>query len=542
MFPNLILPYVVKFVENDKAFTEDMEFAAIVAAAESRRKKQGLLDVSVEKLSFVSKFYYPLWAIPWQDECVIVDGLGSLSYTVTYKKPPNVESFIEDINKNTTVRELYRNTLKNHAKTFEDFIEETCITIKGIISDKDILSTITNYLENSLQGSVTKLTSSALMPTLNKKSAGKAVEKFVQNCMQIESEIKGLQYAIKVLGEESKFHEEKILQETRQLQDTLEKELSRIQLEVGQQIERLILERDNKLERISKINESELKRKIREKQKIEKDLRKFELKRIEYKKRREIRKSRGDKVGVARWNWRLKECENKISGIKGRLQTVSRRVERIRRDREVSIKKLNATYQGLIDKENERVSEVKTTWEHEIRAKHDEQDELRKETSSIADLIKRLIEQKQKRASNLKAVTVSWKPERTTLICVPFYLAQYESKRKSRYDVYSPVVAMNQRGFLIKIQKALRTYNLESRMNLLLRPLSKALDKMLSSNFLSEVEKDEALSTKLQTIGYANNLLSMPEFRVKLRRGLEELQKEGWIRSKEKDTIFDTYA
>lgn len=266
------------------------------------------------------------------------------------------------------------------------------------------------------------------------------------------------------------------------------------------------------------------------------------LRGVEYTKRREIRKSRGDKVGTARWNYRLKECKNKISQIKGRLQTVSRFVDRVHREREVAIEKLNDAYQTLINREGKRVRELEARRDYETRAKRNEIDELRAETSAIVTLIERLIEQKQQHASNLKAVTISWKPEETTLVYVPFYLVGYESKRKSRYHAYSPVVAMDHRGILIKIQKAFRKYSLESRINLLLRSSSKALDKMFSSTFISKMKKDKTLSIKLQIMGCSNNLLGMPKFKEKLRRGLEEIQKEGWIKSEEKDMILDSYV
>jgi hypothetical protein len=266
------------------------------------------------------------------------------------------------------------------------------------------------------------------------------------------------------------------------------------------------------------------------------------LGRIEYRKRREIRKRRGDKVGVARWKYRLEVCGNKISEIKGRLQIVSSLLDRVYREREDAIKKLNAAYQTLIDGENKRVRQVEVRRDCENQAKKTEIDELREDTLAIITPINRLIEQKQQHASNLKAVTIPWKLEQTTLVYVPFYLVQYKSKHKSRYHVYSPVVAMDHRGILTKIQKAFRTYSLESRVNLLLRCSSEALDKMLSSTFISKIGEDKALSVKLQTMGQSNNLLDMPKFKEKLRRGMEELEKEGWIKSEEKDIILNTYT
>jgi hypothetical protein len=530
-------------VDRDKSFTHDMEIASLLCLAEARRKRRGLLDTSTEKLTFLSKLYYPLWAISWGDDCLILDGLGYFSYDMSYMMPPDIELFTEHIKRSMKVRESYRNTLKSHAKTFEDFITEDRIPVKGIISDREILSTIARRIGKNLRKSENQPSPSALVsPTLDKKLAEKAVEKFLQNWMRIQSEIKGLQYAINVLDEETRAHQEKILQEIGQIQETYEAELSRTKNKVNNQIESLISERDNKLERISKISEKETNRKLREKEKIERELRKLELRRVEYTKRRKIRKRRGDKVGVARWKYRLEVCGNKISEIRSRLQIVSSLLDRMYKEREDAIKKLNTTYQTLIDEENKRVQQVEARRDHENQAKKLEIDELHEDTLAIIALIKQLIEQKQQHASNLKAATIPWKIEQTTIVYLPFYLVQCKSKQKFRYQVCPPAVAMEHRGILTKIQKALKTHSLESRINLLLHRSSNALDKLLSSTFTSEIGEDKALSAKLQTMGYSNNLLNMPKFKEKLRRGMEELQKEGWIKSEEKDMVLNTYA
>ena len=196
----------------------------------------------------------------------------------------------------------------------------------------------------------------------------------------------------------------------------------------------------------------------------------------------------------------------------------------------------------MIDREKKRVMELEARTDCETQAKKNEIDELQADTLAIVTLIKQLKEQKQQHASNLKTVTISRKPEETTLVYVPFYLVGYESKRKLRYHAYPPVVAMDHRGILTKIQTAFRKYSLESRMNLLLHSSSKALDKMFSSTFISKMKKDKKLSMKLQIMGYSNNLLDLPESKEKLRRGLEKIQKEGWIKPEEKSKILDSYA
>lgn len=521
-----------------------MEIAALLCLAEAQRKKGGILAAPSETLAFVSKLYYPLWMVPWEDDSVIVDGLRIFSCTLTYMKPPDIEFFIEHIKRSTSVRELYRSVLKAHAQTFKDFLAETHITIEGIISDKQLLSAIFNYVERELQreGWDKPKSSALILPRLDKKAAEKTVEKLVQNWMQIQSEIKGLSYAIEVLKKETSFHEEKILQEIGQIEEIYQKELSRIKPQVNRRVQSLMRERDIKLESISKASLRELRAKLREKKRLENELEKLERRKNEYEKRREIRKSRKDEVGVARWNYRIKECENKISEVRGRLQAVSAFIEYSRREHEAAISKLKQDYQVLINRENKKITELESMLNSEVQAKRKEIEELHVDTSAIITHIKELIKRKQERAASLKRIGIPLMQKETTLVYVPFYLIQYQSESEIRYHIHAPAVATDYRGILMKIQKAFRTYSLEARINLLLRPRAKALNKMFSSVVLQRIREDRALSRVFRAIGRPNNILDAAGFKEKLRKGLEELRSEGWIKHDEEETIVKVYA
>jgi hypothetical protein len=535
----LTLPYVVEDASRANSFTDDMEIAVLLCLAEAHRKRGGLLGLSTEKLSFVSKLHYPLWAIPWGNECVIVDGLEISSYTMVSTKPPDMEFLTEQIKRSTVVRESYLSTLKGYAKTLKDLTVESHISVEGVISDNGILS----YLEQELPKSETETSpATSLSPTLNKELAEIAAENLVQSWMQIQSEIKGFQYAINVLNGEAETHEEKILQEIDQIQEAYETELSHIRPEVNQKIEKFISERETKMKWISRTKERELHRKLYDKKKLVNQLKKLELRSVEYKKRKEIRNKKGDKVGVARWSYKIKGCEKEVSLTKRKLQIISKTLDRTNREYEVALKKLNDTYQDMIEREKRAVIELESQANSETKAKKDEMNELQAETLAIVTLIKQLKERKQQQASNLKAVTISWKPDETTLVYVPFYLVGYKSKRKLRYRTYPPAVAMDHSGILTKMQRAFRKYSLESRMNLLLHSPSKALDKMLSSAFIRKMKNDKKLSVKLQTMGRSNNLLYLPESKEKLRRGLEKVRKEGWIKPEEKSKILNSYT
>jgi hypothetical protein len=539
----IALPYIVEDNERKKPFTQDMETAAILCLAEAKRKKPRILGTSQEKLSFISKFYYPLWIIPWNDASIIVDGLETFSRTITYMKPPDVKLFVEDLQMSKTFRELFQSSLKKHTKTFEDFIDTTQISMNAVVADKETLTIISQYIAQGPASKEKKTMPIALIPPkLDEKVALKMAEKLFDNWRLIQSEIKGLQYAINVLSEENRFHEQKIASEVEHIIETFEKKISRIKSEVDKRIEKLMIERNAKIKKIFEASEKELKGALKEKEKYEQKLDKLERGKRVYEKRKQIRKRKGNEAGVVYWDHKIKACKNKISETKGKFKVLSQFIEKTRKQSEFGIKKLNGSYQGMIDKERKKVSDVENLRDSQIKRTQKEIEELASETSAITNLIGQLIEKKRLHASQLKELTISWRPKKTTLINVPFYVFRYETETKSRYHVHPPAVVMGYEGIIRKIQKVIWSFSLESRIKLLLHPRSKALEEMFTSKFAEKIRKDKALVEIVYRVGSFNNLLNTQNFVETLAKGMEELKVEGWIDQEEKDAILKAYT
>jgi len=539
----LILPYVVEDMDRKKTFTNDMEVATTLCLAEARRKKLGILGASPEEISFISKLYYPLWAVPWEDSCLIEDGLGILSYTVVYMKLPDVKLFVEDIERSTTVRELYRNTLKSHAQTFKDFVAAAQISMDSIVANRELLSTILEYV-NQVAPQNENATESLVSapPKLNEEAVLEKAEKIIDHWRQIRSEIRSLEYAINILDEQTRFHEQKILREMEQIQEMYEGEILRIKPVVEKIVERLMTERDAKILKVVKGTERKLKALLKDRDGHERKLQRLERSRADFDKRRETRRRRGDKTGETYWNREVRRCQGQISEVQREIQEVSQLIEHTRKEGEVAVKTLYENYQTMIDRERKRILELEDSRDSVIELKTGEIKELRSEASSIINLIGQLLEQKRLHASKLQEVTIPWKLEEVTLICVPFYLIRYKADAKSRYEVYTPVVAMGYEGILKKVQRTLRSFSLESRIKLLLRPRSRAFKETLASVFVQKMREDKAFEEVIYDMGCSNNLFNIPNFSEMLGRGMEELKNEGWVSPEEKDAILNTYA
>jgi hypothetical protein len=541
---SLFLPYAVEDANRAKSFKYDMEVAAVICLSEAKRKKIGLLASSREKISFISKLYYPLWAFSWRNGSLFLDGLGLRSHKLRYMKPPDLEAFLEKVSENRSVRRLYRKTLKRHMKTFEDFVESKGICFEALLGNRNLLSEISGYVNSDITNQKRMKSSIVLVPPrVDDKGALKKVQKLVSHRDRIQSEIKGLIYTIKVLREETNFHEQKILREIDQTRKTYQKKILLIKSDVEKIAETKTLKLNRKIEEISKVAEKRLRNAIKKRDKYERELQKLEEKRNNYIHRRNARSHKGDKTGASRWSRRLKMCQKKISNIKKDIQTASKLVKSTQKQCASKIKNLKENHELATRREEKKISELESSLNSENLVKQQEIKEIRTDTFYTINLIEQLLDKKISLASELDELTLPWKPNnKAALVCIPFYLVKYENKKKTRYDVFPPTLVQSYEGIIRRIQRVVLSFSLENRIRLLLRPRSESLKDMLTSVFTKNVLEDDSLERVVSSLGSSNSLLKASDFIERLAKGTQELESEGWISLEERNQILDIYT
>lgn len=152
-----------------------------------------------------------------------------------------------------------------------------------------------------------------------------------------------------------------------------------------------------------------------------------------------------------------------------------------------------------------------------------------------------MAEQRRLHLTGLKELAIAWQPEKATLLAVPFYLTEYFAVDKQRYSVFAPFKAQSSEGIVKKIEKKLLSFSLPARIQLLLQSRAKTLDRMFDS-CLETMQNDKGLSSKLVELGKANNLLSQPDLRETLTKGVAELKVEGWMKQEEGIKLIRDYV
>lgn len=543
--PNLLLPFTVEDSSRKTPFSENMEVAALLCIAESERKKKpGIFGKPEEALIILCRLNYPLWAIPFEEASLLIDGMETVSNSILYFKPPDIEAFTEHLRRSTGVQELYRGALRSHLETFSKFASRTETPIRGVIVNKESLSDIFDFIQDGK--TLTKMSAeselnSLILPKIDKVAAVDIAEKLVKHLRRLQAEIKGLRFATETVNVETEKHIHRLRQEQKQIQGEYESKISKVKVEVNQRKVELERELSRKVEKITVTHKKEVEARLVEKRRWERELVKLEQKKSEYEKRKEMRKTKGDKVGIARWDVRLQSAKDQISTVRAKIKALSDFIDRSNKEMDRTEEKLHDTYQKHLDAEEKRVKDLDSKKKAEIANKEREINELREETTTIINKIERLIKQKQDRFSTIRETTMPWKTKAPTLVHLPFYLVCYKSKNKERYCLHLPALVRGNEGFAMKIRKTLRRRSLRSKISNLLKPRSKASEKLLEL-FKEEAQSDTRVRRVLSKLGKSQNLLKTERFKEMVTAGMKELEAEGWIKPKEKLAILETYA
>jgi hypothetical protein len=327
-----------------------------------------------------------------------------------------------------------------------------------------------------------------------------------------------------------------ILREISNTREIYDDQIVQLKPAVEKKRDQLIDERDSRVAKMNRIKDTELRGKESEKARRERELQKLELSKADLVKKREARERRHDKVGEAHWEHRIRANENKADEVKARIRALAAFIEKTSRQSEEDIEKIRQGYRWLIDQETRKITDIEAQRDEAVGVKHREIEALKLVARKIGEEIGELGIRKREEAEELRRLSVIQQFDDVTLLCLPFYLAGYQTENKTRFQVFPPVKVLSSEGVMATIRKKLGDFRAVSRASLFLQTRSKSMNRML--NLVQEkMESDKAFSGVLVEAAVSSNIMLKDGFKETLSKGVAELKAEGWITSKEEDFV-----
>lgn len=524
-----VLPYVVN---SDNTIPPlSLEVASIICLAESERKKKGILRKDSERIKFVSKTYYPIFAIPWNGRSIILDSLD-LSYSkFIYSKIPDIMHFTEDLERYSSSTESFKEELKTYIEKFSEYPKEESFTVKFIFNNEAFLIDMQKYLTqgNMLNSSPPSFIPSATTETERRKEA----KVFTSQYEKILDDLNALKYALNMLRKKSILHKQKLQKEIKFMKIRHETRLSTAKLEIDENIAKLTKEHEMKLAKLSETTVKQLKDNAKKTEPLERklehllELEESCLKRISSLKNKEKEAPQKRK---------LENIRSRISDVKNSLSSLKKQAALIKKQEETNLKALKNEYDMLVGKEFEKIESMKSYFNSEVKSKRIEIEDLKKDAFSLNDRIRVLMDDEKRDKNKLYDSTISLSLADGAQICVPIYVVVYETGEKYRYHICAPIIIGDAKGLIESLQKKFLGFG--SRMKLFFKLRSKNLDAHISQNLLkllnvSSFEREifEACSN--------SNILNSPDIRDILINGLDEFKNRDWISTEEIDNVVN---
>jgi hypothetical protein len=514
---DLVLPFIVEAHDGKETVSYPTELACVVCMAELQRKKAGFLRDTPEKVSFMSKVYYPVWAVPLEDSCVIVDGSAFSSHQFTFKEPLNTGLFVEDLKKNSVVNQEFVATLSKRAKNIEKLALTANVSFRALIADREMLNFFLECFKSGLFLSRDKDEVVLVPLEIDEKTAAEMREAVTDFLRRLQADFEGLQYALEVLDEELEFHEHMITNEAELLKEKCEAEVLSLTPEVEKKVEKLKLKRDATTAQVLKGTE--------------KKAEVLEKKRERYMRKLQGLEQRKETIRKTKRSTTEKAYDRQINDAKKEIWALSNAIENIRKEGNRSVKEVEEEFRGAIALEEGKIKKLYSAYESKIDEKKKQITEMASETASITKSVESLMgEMKREAQAFREQVSIDWKLDDPALVCVPIYMVGYAKGNEERYSLFSPTIISEDVSVMKELRKILIS---EPRLKLLMRPMSNELHEMISSRVIKRMQNEEPFRENMNRLCRANNLLERLDFEKTFNEGLADVAKKRWITAEE---------
>ena len=541
--PIFTIPYLTEESERENPCTAEMERAAILCLSEAKRKKIGILARESERISCIAKLYYPLWAVPWDDRCIIIDGLDIVSSSMRRSELPDVLGFTEDMNRSSSSLALFLEALKQHSRTFQRFKRSMRVTLRGVISEGPVLKSLTKILKGAVEFRGGERSDAAFAPLLiSQEQAEGRAQRLIEQWSVLNDEIDSLFYAIEVLNRETEHHKGRVSIEIEEIRRDYDSRIKRTKRLVDRKVRSLAKEKEKAKRRLENISKRRLEKAAKEKNRLKERLEGLNSSLHEAVEARKRQKSRYPNRSTTRIDNRIAKYRNNIRVLKEKISELEKLEAKIRKETLKRLREIEERYRIMIKEELEKLEILEEARKLEISEKSKLISRIDQASSAIESQIRGLIAEKTEELNNLEGKAIPSGIGETSLIGIPFYVAIFESPRRVRAEIYPPMVAKSYTSVLQRIKRAFFSFSLESRMELLLNPRFPELDRRIFLKLKERVKSSISFREILFEAGKSNNLLESSEFARSLAEGISELEREGWVGRDEGRRIVEMYA
>lgn len=529
----LILPFSTLSENRKEPFTKEMERATLFCLEELERNKGGglILKQPPEKTVFLAQAGYPLWLMPWDEQNLIFDGLAITSHRLTHAGIPDVKGFTENLERSVKAQETYMDFLSDNMNYFEQRDNQNETLFNGLITDPELLNDLSVYLSEATQTEALSSGMAILAPTLDESAISSAIQEldglkstFQEDLDTLYANIKSINKFtsnwIKIIRSKIKTIQAEFREQIKKQEDIVKPKVKHIQEEYDEQITQLTRNFEKRFLPMRK-------EKVRLEKIQDQTLTKIERCTIEVK----TAKANKNTVGEKNWKEKLEENKKNLSDTKKRIKEAEAKLKETEDQKSVEVFRLRSESETKIKEARKDIVELEATRDAKVQVHEQEIKKLNELTSTLIGQIDKTAKLREANLATIEKFGIKQKLKTNALFFVPFYLTYYQSEPKRRYTLFPPSF-VNSVGFLVKLRGALGGAKIKH----LLVPRFKTLSSFLNQ-FPALIEKNAAIEREVHETLAKTDLLKSKSTLESTRKGLEQLNAEGWFSEKEYETF-----
>jgi len=518
----IVIPPFAISATNRRAIEEDLEMATVYCVSE-RERKRSLVGKEKEKISFMVRAYYGVWAYPFDQKWILIDSMGLHSFSLTCVEIPPIDEFIQHLRDAHNNRDLFTSMLVRHNDTFAQPRKKT-YTISSLI-EKPLALTIASYLSDA--GYTVNPSPNALILPLE-MDEGRMLEvvyELNKARKELEDDMFRLEEGIKTLDEEMSFHMARIGGEIEGINNEYKRQRELTAEIVNRSVEQLRTKKELELKMVlSRFDERKefFDSQIREYRKLS-----MHLKRDQEALKRMIETSKPsmkEQKYLDLWSKMLKDISSRMEDIEKEVKSLQSILEALDDERNKELPPLERAYTQLIEAKTKLLSDVEMERELEVKKKREEAEDLSKKGTKLRQQMLSIIDDIKESLEQIEQLPLQeFKDDRPKLVCIPFYLVCYEDKEgRKRYRAHPPSLIQSPTiPLLLKWIPGISSQ--------LLRPYSGQLVDIFEVKLIERLKFDAILEGEVYKRGKRLDILKSHDYKRQISKAIDTLVKQGWV-------------
>lgn len=519
-------------------FSEDAEKAAIFCLAELERGKGGgiVAKQPLEQINFIAKLAYPLWLFQFQEISLVFDGLNSTPHTTSYPTLPDIQTFVEGVERSSASRETYAAFLSDNANYFKSSGRQESLLTEGLISGAVLLEGFALYLPEAKPFNAEASDVVALRPFTEEASILSEISELEDLKSKFMDEAKRLSKDMKLLNDITKGFAKAVRGEIKEVKDKFNAELEKHRSPVEEEVRKIHRKGSEDTATASRRFEKELLRLQKEKVKLQKMRDQLSTKIANCEAEIKTSSAHKNKAAERRWKDEKGKRKKERSEVESQIKKLEKEIKKNEDEKGQELFRIKSDIDAKVQEANRELVEIESSRDAKVQVLKHEMEKMEELTSSIARQIEDAIRQRETAIASFARLGLPEKREKPLLVYMPFYLIGFQSGSRKRY-VHFPPSTVNSVKLLVKLKGALGV----ARVKQLFTPRSEALATFLN-RFPSMLEDNAAFERETSEAAATASLLKVENAAKTIRNGLEELKKEGWLSEKEHEMLSRALA